>query len=68
MLGDLRFVPGLYFTSREINELIKLIGRYNAQEKIFFISLAENGEVSKLKGLPRAGRVTDFEGDPIAST
>ena len=37
------YLDGLYFTTREIAELINLTSRYNAAEKISYISLAQNG-------------------------
>lgn len=36
-------LDGLFFTTREITELTNLTSRYGVQEKIYFISLAENG-------------------------
>ncbi len=37
------YLDGLYFTTREIAELINLTARYNAEAKISYISLAQNG-------------------------
>lgn len=37
------YLDGLSFGPREINEMVQLIARYEAQEKVFIISLTDNG-------------------------
>jgi chromosome segregation ATPase len=42
-LASEMYLDGLSFGPREINEMINLLQRYEAQEKVFIISLTDNG-------------------------